>query len=159
MLPRSLSDVSNRPTLWQELSEGAATIIGFAEICSQALQGTAEEVDSDRLSDEAKAILAVAAERGVIEIRAQKDGFDSVERFLAVCVEYAPEQRLLFLQKENPRQTVRFLEGFRQLCQAGLVLHHLQRDFSLSSRGFEVAQRFSKSEFQALVEFGMELEI
>lgn len=111
------------------------------------------------LSTEAKTLLFVAAERGVLEIRVHKDGFDSVERFLAICVERQPEKRLLFLRKEQPQQTVRFLDGFRQLCEKGLVIHHLQGDFSLSSQGFELAKTLEPAELKQSIEFAVELEL
>lgn len=160
MLPRHLSDFGNHaPTAWQELAEGAPTIIGFARLCSQAISDTNQTaVTLEQLSDEAKCLLAMAAPRGTFEIWFQRDGFDSVERFLAVCVEQQPHRRKLLLQKEDPQQTVKFLEGFRQLCQSGLVLHHLQRDFSLSSQGFELAQLLSIDDYQALIDFAIDLD-
>lgn len=158
MLQRNLSESNQKPTAWQELADGAPTIVAFAQLCSQALIDSDRELASEHFSDEAKTILSLAAQRGTLEIRAQRDPVDSVERFLAVCVEVEPERRKLFLQKENPRQTVRFLDAFRELCRAGLVIHHLQRDFSLSRRGFEFAQHFRQSEFADLIQFAMDLD-
>jgi hypothetical protein len=163
MLPRSLSDTSNRLSPWQELAEGAATIGGLAELCARALVERTADPDplslSLSLSIEAQALLAVAAERGVLEIRVHKDGFDSVERFLAVCVEYQPEKRLVFLRKDQPEQTIRFLDGFRQLCQLGLVIHHLQGDFSLSRQGFELAKAIAREELKPSIDFAAEMEL
>jgi hypothetical protein len=68
------------------------------------------------------------------------------------------EKRLLFLQKENPEQTVKFLEGFRQLCLHGLVLHHLQRDFSLSASGFVFAGSLNKDDYAASLSFASEID-
>lgn len=158
MLPRSFS--SNDQTAsqaWQDLGEGAPTIMGFANLCSQAItNGSA--CDLQDLSDEAKAILAVVGNRGTMDIRASREPFDSAQRMLAVCAEYELDRRLLFLQKEDPEQTVRFLEGFRQLCQSGLVLHHLQKDFSLSAAGFEIAKKLKRSDYEALLKFAVEIE-
>lgn len=162
MLQRNLSEATNKPTAWQELAEGAPTILAFAQLCGLAMVEAPLDTDlpaiADKLSDEAKTILALAANRGTIEIRAHRDPFDSVERFLAVCVELELERRVLFLQKEDPQQTVKFLEGFRQLCRAGLILHHLQRDFSLSNQGFELAKTIRKDDFNHLIRWGVELD-
>jgi hypothetical protein len=158
MLQRNLSDTPHKPTPWQELAEGAPTILAFAQICSQAMVDSPSEIDVDALSVEAKTILALAAQRGTLEIRAHRDPFDSVERFLAVCVEVEHERRLLFLQKEDPQQTVKFLEGFRQLCRAGLVLHHLHRDFSLSTQGFVLAKSIDPEPLQHLIKWATELD-
>jgi hypothetical protein len=157
MLQRNLNE-STKPTAWQELAEGSATIVAFAQICSQALIDADHEVKAELLSNEAKTILALAAKRGTIEIRAHRDPFDSVERFLAVCVEVEQERRVLFLRKDHPQQTVKFLEGFRQLCQAGLVLHHLQRDFSLSTQGFKLAQSIHAEDFAELIDWAVRLD-
>ncbi len=164
MLQRNLKTGNQRHlSTWNDLSEGSATILGFANLCSLAIANlkdiTVDDIFlADPLSDEAKAILVVAATRGTIDIRANRDSFDSVDRFLAVCVEQELDQRLLFLKKENPEQTVRFLDGFRELCQNGLVIHHLSKDFSLSSRGFEMARRFSRTDFTSLIDFAITLE-
>jgi hypothetical protein len=162
MLLRNLGgDDHKLATQWQDLGFGAPTIIGFANLCSLAMCQVSDSAQSDlpqQLSGEAKTILVAAAKRGTIDIRADRDSFDSAERFLAVCVEVELDHRLLFLQKENPEQTIRFLEGFRQLCQSGLVMHHLQKDFSLSASGFAIAKSLKREEFVGLLEFGMEIE-
>jgi hypothetical protein len=158
MLQRNLSESNHRPTVWQELAEGAPTITAFAQLCSLAMIALDRELAPEQFTDEAKAILSLAASRGTLEIRAHRDPFDPAERFLAVCVEVEPESRKWFLQKEDPRQTVRFLEGFRELCRAGLVVHHLQRDFSLSSRGFEFAKQFDPGDYQELIRFAVTLD-
>lgn len=161
MLFRNLGGDDQDMTQWQDLGHGAPTIIGFANLCCQTIVQSAvpdDQVSADGLSDEAKTILIAAANRGTIDIRANRDSFNSAERFLAVCVEYELEQRLLFLQKEDPEQTIRFLEGFRQLCQSGLILHHLQKDFSLSAAGFKVAKSLNRDEFESLLGFAVEIE-
>ncbi len=159
MLFRNLSGDDRQATQWQDLGYGAPTIIGFANLCSQALtQPTGRQESADDLSVEARTILVAAANRGTIDIRADRDSFNSAERFLAVCVEYELEKRLLFLQKEDPEQTIRFLEGFRELCQSGLVIHHLQKDFSLSAAGFHMARSLNRDEFESLLRFAVEIE-
>ena len=160
MLFRNLgSDDQKQATLWQDLGYGAPTIIGFANLCSQALCDHRSLQDpSDHLSDEAKTILVAAACRGTMDIRANRESFDSAARFLAVCVEHELDGRLLFLRKDNPEQTVRFLEGFRQLCGSGLIIHHLQKDFSLSSAGFEMAKNLTREDFDEFLAFAVEIE-
>jgi hypothetical protein len=157
MLMRNLGTDSTR-SAWHDLSEGAPTIAGFASLCGRALSAPQAECSLEELSEEAKTILVAATPRGTIDIRANRDSFDSAERFLAVCVEYELDQRLLFLDKSKPQQTIRFLEGFRELCQQGMVIHHLQRDFSLTQRGFAFAEHLVRDDFKELLAFGVLLE-
>jgi hypothetical protein len=155
MLRRHLGAEDRQQTLWQELSEGTATIVGFATLCSMAMCGTAPP--PEELSEEAKAILAAAVGRGIMDIRGSKESFDSSERLLGVCVEQGEDSLLLFRRKSEPEQTIRFLDGFRQLCQAGLVMHHMQREFSLTTRGYEAARKLDRSELEELLEFALEV--
>ncbi len=158
MLSRSFGANDQNPgQSWQDLGHGAPTILGFANLCSKAISNGVVS-DLGDLSDEAKAILVAAADRGTMDIRASREPFDSTERFLAVCVEFKLDRRLLFLRKDDPQQTVRFLEGFRQLCESGLVLHHLQKDFSLSASGFEIAKQLKRTDHEALLKFAVEIE-
>lgn len=162
MLFRNLGNNDQPQTIsWHDLEFGAPTIIGFASLCSRALVAIDPNAPSpalENLSDEAKAILVSAQNRGSMDIRASREPFDSAQRFLAVCVEYELDQRLLFLQKQNPQQTVKFLEGFRELCQNGLIMHHLQKDFSLSAKGFELAGQLEREDFENLLSFAIEIE-
>lgn len=160
MLLRNLgSDPNAGATAWTDLQEGALTVLGLARLCSLAIsQPSEEECSAEQFSDEAKAILVLAAKRGVIDIRANRDAFDSADRFLAVCVESEPEKRLLFLRKDDPRQTISFLEGFRELCAAGMVIHHLQKDFSLTRAGFDLADQLQRSDFEKQIQFAVELD-
>jgi len=142
MIPRNLSGDSPNATPWQELEVGAATISAFAELCRRSIITPPEEaIDPDQLSEEAKAILVCGGQRGVVDVRACKDDYDSVERFLAVCIETEPDSHVLFLQREDPVQTVAFLDGFGELCRSGLVVHHLGRDFSFSKDGYALAKQ------------------
>ncbi len=143
MIPRNLQSDSGSPSAWVDLDTGAPTISALAELCRQALISPPGEVAIDELLPEAAAILVSCARRGTMDVRACKDDFDSVERFLAVCVEPGDDNRLLFLQKDKPRQTIAFLEGFAQLCRCGLIVHHLGRDFSFSKSGFAVAKQLA----------------
>lgn len=163
MIPRNLSHDASQQTLWQELETGAATISAFAELCRRSMIAPPQSPpDAADLSGEAKTILVIAAERGVIDVRACKDDFDSVERFLAICVETQPDDRVLFLRKDDPVQTVAFLEGFAELCRHGLILHHLGRDFSFSKLGYELASQLNtadaKETLSKLIEFGTVIE-
>lgn len=142
-------------TMWQELGEGAPTIIGFANLCAVAMDRPIPE--SDELSDEAKSILVVAAGRGMMDVRSNREPFDSSERLLAVCVEVDEERRMLFLKRDDPEQTIRFLNGFRQCCLHGLVMHHLQRDFSLTANGFDLAKQLNRDDYTELIEFATEV--
>jgi hypothetical protein len=146
----------NHASIWQELTDGAPTIYGLANLCGRAISQSVAPVVP--LMAEATAILAAAADRGMMDIRGSKSGYDSADRFLAVCVEIAEDRRLLFKRKENPEQTVRFLEGFRQLCQSGLVVHHLQRDFSLTATGYNAAREIDRDSIAALLEFAVEID-
>ena len=158
MLPRSHnSGEQNSNHSWQDLGYGAPTIMGFATLCSRAITNRSQ-CDLDELCGEAKAILVAAADRGTMDIRASREPFDSSERLMAICVEFELDRRLLFLRKDDPQQTVRFLEGFRQLCESGLVLHHLQKDFSLSATGFEIAKQLNRADHESLLSFAVEIE-
>ena len=168
MLRRNLTDPSGQ-TWWQDLSHGAPTISALARLCSNALIESqltlpADEakptLDLNTLSAEARALLHLAKQRGTFEIRAKKDGFDSAERFLAVAVEVEPERWRLLLEKATPRQTIRFLEAFASLCQAGLILHHVQAEFSFSSLGFEKATELEDQDagVSGLSNYGVELD-
>lgn len=155
MLPRNLNTQDPQSGMWQQLGDGVPTVAGFAGLCSRVIAGLVDP--PSKLSAEANAILVAAAGRGVIDIRISKDSFDSLDRFVAVCVEVGEEERLLFKQKANPRQTLRFLEGFRELCQAGLVMHHAYKDFSLTLAGFEAAEVLDRDEFKELLAFAEEV--
>ena len=166
MLRRNLAD-SGGQGWWQDLSHGAATISALARLCSQSLvdsqtieSSESSELDVTTLPVEARALLKLAQRRGTFEIRAKKDGFDSAERLLAVAVEVKPEQWRLLLDKSTPRQTVRLLEAFAMLCGLGLVIHHVQAEFSFSSSGFERAAEIDgrDAEVEKLMEYGVEVD-
>lgn len=155
MLPRNLNSQESQGEMWQQLGDGLPTVAGFAGLCSRVIAGMVQPPET--LSAEANAILAAAVEHGVIEIRISKDSFDSLDRFVAVCVELKNGGRWLFKQKSNPRQTLRFLDGFRLLCQAGLVMHHSFKDFSLTVAGFEAAEKLDRKDFEELLSFAEEI--
>jgi Mn-dependent DtxR family transcriptional regulator len=39
------------------------------------------------------------------------------------------------------------LEAFRELCEQGLVIHQLQKEFSLTERGFTIADGLRRETF------------
>jgi hypothetical protein len=136
---KQFSDDGRRLVLWEELGAGAPTLIAFAQLCSHALASNQTE-PVEALTDEARAILYAARHRGTIEIKGVNHAFESSERFLTVCVELDLERQLFLKRRDDPELTVRFLDGFRQLCASGLVMHHIFRDFSLTRAGFELAR-------------------
>ena len=167
MIPRNIDNKgANPPSWWEELGHGAATISGFARLCADAIQfgtSSAENPENETqltISAESVAILLLAKSRGILEIRAKKDGFDSAERLLAVAIEREQDRWQVLLDKNSIEQTVRFLDGFRELCRNGLILHHLQREFSLSAKGFDVAKSIEADDnLLTLLTFGYEAEV
>jgi len=143
---------------WEALGAGAPVLVALAQLCSQAMveRVTPKPTTAEGLLPEAKAILVAARDRGVVEVRGVNTAFDPAARLLAVYVELDESQTIAFRDPERPETTVLFLEGFRQLCELGLVMHHLHRDFSLTALGFELARTISKQEVQPWLEKGSE---
>lgn len=154
MLPRFKSDDEDG-LRWDDLAEGAATILGLARICSRSFSQAAPP--AIELTAHAKAILYAARERGVIEIVGKKNAFDSVDRFVSVHVEYEPHHFLAFKQKEDPEQTILFVEAFKQLCVGGFVMHQMLCEFSLTRSGFEMARKISEADVKPQLEFASEV--
>lgn len=145
---------------WEALGNGAPTLVALAQLCSERwARGASEKTKLENLSVEALAILYAARQRGVVEIRAVNSAFDPAARLLAVYVESNPEHTIVFRDKENPEVTVRFLEGFRQLCDCGLMMHHIYGDFCLAPRGLELARTIDEnsvdSQLKKATEFGL----
>ena len=70
------TDDGRRMILWEELGEGAPTLIAFARLCSDALaENRCEAVEE--LTEEARAILYVARNRGAVEIKGVNHAFES----------------------------------------------------------------------------------
>lgn len=159
MIPPDASEFhAQMQASWEALGEGAPTLAALAAVCAGAIVSpTGQSVES--LRDEARAILFAAKDRGVIEVRGVRTAFEGPARLLAVYVELDEHRTIAFRNREAPEVTVRFFEGFCQLCRAGLVLHHLHRDFSLSHAGFEKAGQIEKREVERLLaeatEFGL----
>ena len=153
-LPSSSNDPRWAAT-WQELGQGAPTLGGFARLCSESLATGGNKKLA--LSQEAKAILFAARERAMIEIKGSNRAFDAPARMLAVYIEVAADRTLIFRKKEEPIFTVRFLAGFRELCQAGLVMHHIYHDFSLTSEGLAEAAKIAEQDVAGLLAQATEL--
>ncbi len=143
---------------WDALGAGAPVLVALSQLCSNAMVdlNATSPIEVEQLSPEAKAILVASRNRGVIEVKAVNAAFEAPSRMLAVYVELDETQTIAFRDRNEPEVTVRFLEGFRVLCQKGLVMHHIHRDFSLTSRGFEVARTISKQEVQPWLDKGTE---
>ena len=141
---------------WDALGAGAPVLVALSQLCSNAMVdlNAASPIDVEQLSPEAKAILVASRDRGVIEVKAVNAAFEAPSRMLAIYVELDETQTIAFRDRNEPEVTVRFLEGFRVLCQKGLVMHHIHRDFSLTSRGFEIARTLSKQEVQPWLDKG-----
>ena len=152
---RFISDGGSESGLWEELGLGAPTILGFARLCGNAI--AAGVTNTEGLSLEAKAILFAARTRGVIEIKSSNQAFDAIDRFLAVYVELNGDSGLVFKRKTDPERTIRYLDAFRELCASGLVVHHLYREFSLTTPGFAFASLIEESDVKEALSFGVEL--
>jgi hypothetical protein len=144
---------------WEAMGEGGPTLAALAAICARALVLHDDAADSREFSLEALAILYSARHRGVIEVRGVKTAFEASGRLLAVYVEESEHRTVAFRSRENPEVTIRFFDGFCELCRAGFVVHHLHRDFTLSRRGFEKAKSIDPKEIEdqlaAATEFGL----
>jgi hypothetical protein len=114
---------------------------------------------SIQLSREAKSLLYAARNRGVMEVKGSNRAFDAPGRMLAVYVEVDPERTLIFRSRENPAFTIRCLAGFRELCAAGLVMHHINTEFSLTREGLEAAQTVAESEVRDLLALATEFGV
>lgn len=137
---------------WEDLGEGAPSLIALAQICAYSLMhNTAETADLEELSVEAQAILFTTRNRGVIEVKGTDIAFEAPERYLAVQVETEFQETVTFRNRENPEFTMRCFDGLRQLCAAGLAVHHIYRDFSLSAKGFELARLVDKDTVKDIV--------
>lgn len=146
---------------WEALGQGAPLLTALAQLCSERwVSGTRANAETIAgLSPAALAILVAARGRGIIEIRAVNSAFDAAARMLAVYVETSPEHTIVFRDQRRPEVTLRFLDGFRELCEHGLIIHHIHRDFSLAGTALELAQTIPQSDVQELLdqatEFGL----
>lgn len=154
LLPSSANDPVWAAT-WQELGQGAPTLAGLARVASLAMATGGDK--SVRLSPEARCLLFAASTRGTLEVKGANRAFDAPGRMLAVYVETDPDRTLIFRSRENPLVTVRFLAGFRELCSAALVMHHIYTEFSLTREGFDLAATVAEVEVAHLLALASEL--
>lgn len=154
LLPSSANDGRWAQT-WQELGQGAPTLAGLARVCSLSMASGGDK--SLSLSPEARTILFAARKRAVIEVKGSNRAFDAPGRMLAVYVETEPDRTLIFRSRENPVITIRFLAGFRELCAAGFVMHHIYQEFSLTREGLEMAGTIPQQEVEPLIALGTDL--
>lgn len=140
---------------WEALGAGAPVLVALAQLTAQAMVDK-PTIGLEQLLPEAKAILFAAHFRGIIEIKGSHTAFDAPARMLAVYIELDDVQCITFRDPESPEITVRFLEGFRELCVAGLVMHHTHRDFSLTTKGFTLARTIAKEDVQPWLDLGRE---
>jgi hypothetical protein len=153
LLPSSANDPKWAAT-WSELGQGAPTIAGLAQVASRAIA-----IGGDKnapLSPEARCLLFAARNRGVIDVKGANRAFDAPGRMLAVYVETDADHTLIFRSRENPAVTIRFLSGFRELCAAGLAMHHIYTEFSLTREGLDVAATIEQSEVNSLLGLAIE---
>lgn len=146
---------------WEALGNGAPMLVALAQLCNDAWvhrRGISFDDDS-QLTPEARAILYAARQRGIIEVRAVNSAFDAASRLLAVYVEVDEERTIAFRDATKPELTLRFLEGFRNLCEQGMILHHIARDFTLSPQAIQIARTIDESQVRDLLnkatEFGL----
>lgn len=144
---------------WEALGNGAPILVALAQLCAQRwVHGPVLE-DLDNLPAESKAILFAARKRGIVEVRAVNSAFDAAARLLAVYVEVDEERTIAFRDPSDPAVTMQFLQGFRSLCDSGLIIHHIHRDFSLSPLALDYAQQIEEVSVKELLdkatEFGL----
>jgi hypothetical protein len=154
LLPAAASDPRWAAT-WLELGQGAPTLAGLASVASFATASGGNK--SVELSREARCILYAARNRGVLEVKGSNRAFDAPGRMLAVYIETDPDRTLIFRSRDNPAFTIRFLAGFRELCAAGLVMHHIYTEFSMTREGLDLAQTSPAEEVRDLLARAVEL--
>src|SRR5262245_13128334 len=152
LLPSSAND-PKWAVAWSELGHGAPTIAGLANVASRAMADGGDK--HLPLSPEARCLLFAARERGVIEVKGANRAFDAPGRMLAIYVETDANHTLIFRSRVNPIYTIRFLAGFRELCAAGLAMHHIYTEFSLTREGLELAQTVSRDEVAELLDLAV----
>ncbi len=136
---------------WEALGQGAPLLVALAQLCSERWS-RGSSVPLEELSPTAQAILYAARGRGIIEIRGVNSAFDAAARLLAVYVEVDEEHTLVFRDQRKPEVTLQFLNGFRELCTQGLIIHHIHRDFSLAPVAFDLARSIAAADVQALLD-------
>jgi len=151
-LPSFIASATGQANLWKDLTHSVPTLAALAQLASDRLVNpNTVEIE---LAPEAKTILSITRDRGVIELKSNNTEFESAQRMLAVYVEQSADTHVMFRSRTEPEVTVRFLDGFRQLCDAGLVMHQVGGEFSLTSQGYEQARKINPAEVTDLVSMG-----
>jgi hypothetical protein len=140
---------------WTDLVNAVPTIAALARLCGQQLGAADRPADQLELSEEAQAILVVTRGRGLLEIKGTNKEFESPQRLLAVYVEQDNDSHVMFRSRAEPEITIRFLDGFRELCLAGLVIHQCAAEFSLTRHGFQVARELDETALAETLELGI----
>ena len=159
-LPRFFSQTGGSSGELEELLSGLPTIGAFARLCANVLAQPRAEAAAvaPELSGEAEAILWSARERGILEIKGTNQEVESPKRLLAIYVEIDPDCFVVFRNRQDPQVTLRFLDGFRQLCEAGFIMHQMGAEFSLTRSGFERAAGLEESALEQYLAMGYRVE-
>ena len=151
-IPSFIASAAGQASLWKELTNSVPTLAALAQLSANRLvELPTEEIT---LRAEARAILSVTRDRGIIELKSNNSEFESSQRMLAVYAEQTTDTHVMFRSREDPAITIRFLEGFRELCDAAMVMHQVAGEFSLTVRGFEKAATIDHQEVIEHVELG-----
>ena len=162
MLPIHLNSAQdNENSLLEQLNQGIPSIWQMAKMCTAAQNqgigaGEAESshscANTSDLSTECQTILWLARNRGSFDIKFDRNAFESSDRVLTVHVEVGENSWQPCRVARNIRKNIAFLEAFMSLCRLGLVLHHVNTEFTLSGRGFECADSIAEDEIKAEIE-------
>ena len=140
---------------WTDLVNAVPTISALARLCGQQIGAADRSAQELELSAEAQAILVTACNRGLLEIKGTNKEFESPQRLLAVYVEKDNDSQIMFRSRSEPEITIRFLDGFCELCRAGLVIHQCAAEFSLTRHGFRVARELDEAAIAETLELGI----
>ena len=151
-LPSFIASATGQANLWKDLTHSVPTLAALAQLASDRLVSpNSGEIE---LSLEANTILSITRDRRAIELKSNNTEFESAQRMLAVYVEQSADTHVMFRSRTEPEVTVRFLDGFRQLCDAGFVMHQVGGEFSLTSQGYKQARKINPAEVADLVAMG-----
>ncbi len=141
---------------WKALGRGGPTIQALAQLAGACWTGLRppHPDSAEQLGPHARALLAVARQHGVIELKATNVAFDSTERLLTVHVQLDEHRQMRFRRVGDARLTTQFLDGFRELCSAGLVIHQLYQEFCLTNRGFSWADQIDRNDVAEWIDYG-----
>lgn len=156
-LPPFLGNDDRASDAWANLVNAIPTLTALAKLCADRLQQGSIAAEDISLSAEARTLLHAAHDRGVFEIKGTNKEFESQQRLLAVYVEQAHDEYLMFRSRDDAEITIRFLDAFRELCAAGMTIHQCAAEFSLSRFGFEYARTVDADECTELLAAGVRI--